>query len=247
MKIANKKHPSMAKSSAFKAKLRDEFNPEEHMTKLTEEQVAVAKDKLGTASRPSFIGHDPEKQAEHRDKAERDMRERSKKMAMGGEPESAPKGGVDYEVPDAGWGKIIVMRPKNAEGGEVEEDHKDSIAAAIMAKKERQMQLDSDSDEDTQYMMANGGIAERETPNHPDDAHLQTGEVDIDDNEREIPNQYYHRNEDSALKENYDESFMDMSQPEDSNEHGDSIDSDEHDHIDEMRRRMTARRQFKSE
>lgn len=55
-----------------------------------------------------------------------------------------------------------------ARGGEVElhdgqpeeeydMDHEDSIAAAIMAKKERQMRLDSDSDIDHMLMMADGG------------------------------------------------------------------------------------------
>lgn len=53
------------------------------------------------------------------------------------------------------------------------------------------------------------------------------GEVDIDSNNEEQPNGYYHQNEDAALKENYDEDMDDVSQPEDSNEHGDMREDDE--------------------
>jgi hypothetical protein len=115
-----------------------------------------------------------------------------------------------------------------------------------MAKRDRQMQLDSDSDEDEMVRMANGGIAELNAPEHEDDASLEEGQVDIDDNEREIPNQFYNRNENAALKENYDEDIMDMSQPMDSNEHADSRESnrsDRHDMVSKIRSAMNKRRQ----
>lgn len=87
-----------------------------------------------------------------------------------------------------------------AEGGEVEDeemlDHHASVAAAIMARRDRKM-------------MAEGG------------------EVDIDSNNEEQPNSFYHQNEEAALKENYDSDMDDVSQPEDSNLKGDSREDDE--------------------
>lgn len=94
-----------------------------------------------------------------------------------------------------------------ADGGEVEDEHHASIAAAIMAKRDR-------------MMMAEGG------------------EVDLDENAMEQPNGYYARNEDAALKENYDDQLSDLDQPMDSNEHDVSIDSDEHDMISRIRSKM---------
>jgi hypothetical protein len=98
--------------------------------------------------------------------------------------------------------------------------------------------------------MANGGIADVSVPQHEDDASLEEGQVDLDDNERELPNAYYGRNEDKVLKENYDEDIMDMSQPTDSNEIGDDREdetSDPHDMVDAIRRRMKSRRQMPQE
>lgn len=69
------------------------------------------------------------------------------------------------------------------------------------------------------------------------------GQVDIDSNNEEQPNGYYHQNEDAALKENYDSDMDDVSQPEDSNLKGDSREMDsenEHDKsiTDRIRRKM---------
>lgn len=122
-----------------------------------------------------------------------------------------------------------------ARGGEVEmideqpmeeeqEEHHNSIAAAIMSRRKR---------------MAEGGLM------HEGDEMLKEGEVDLDDNGREIPNQFYHQNEDEALEQNLDHDIMDMDQPMDSNEHGDDIDSDKHDMISQIRSKMNRQRQFK--
>lgn len=64
----------------------DKFNADDHMVKLTEEQVAVAKEKLGTLQTPHFVGHDPEAQAKNRDDTEWAMRQKNsvKKLAAGG-------------------------------------------------------------------------------------------------------------------------------------------------------------------
>lgn len=115
-----------------------------------------------------------------------------------------------------------------ADGGEIEEDlqHHASLAAAIMAKREAAKMLMSDSDDDEAVLMAEGG------------------QVDIDENNQEQPNGYYARNEDAALKENYDEDFMDDDQPTDSNEmepkHKEE-DVNDNSLVSAIRRRMTKR------
>ena len=78
-----------------------------------------------------------------------------------------------------------------------ETEHFDSITDAIRHK----MNLKK---------MAEGGMIDE------DDSYLEEGQVDIDDNAQEIPNQYYKANE-AALKENYSEKLNDMNQPKDSN------------------------------
>jgi hypothetical protein len=124
-------------------------------------------------------------------------------------------------------------RKPYADGGmlddEMEEERHDSIAAAIMAKRDRM------------HAMIDSGAMDEDNAVH---GYADGGQVDLDLNSMEQPNAYYPRNEDEVLKENYDSDFKDVSQPEDSNEKGDDIDSDSHDHIDEMRRRMKSRRQF---
>lgn len=113
-------------------------------------------------------------------------------------------------------------------GSEQEEDHSDSIAAAIMARRDRlHDEVDSGAhDLDSAVKMAEGG------------------EVDLDMNAEEQPNDFYHQNQE-ALKENYDEDMDDMTQPEDSNTRGHRIHSDENDMSDKIRSRMKAKRQFK--
>ena len=119
-----------------------------------------------------------------------------------------------------------------ADGGSIEDEeqmeHHDSIAAAIMAKRDRMhAMIDSGAmDEDKAVKMAEGG------------------QVDLDLNSMEQPNKYYGRNEDDVLKENYDEPIHSMSQPMDSNEHGDDIDSDKHDMVSAIRKKMKSRKQF---
>lgn len=71
------------------------------------------------------------------------------------------------------------------------------------------------------------------------------GEVDLDHNSMEEPNQYYHQNEDYALKENYDEDMTGVHQPEDSNERGRELadeDEESRDMIKEIQKRMRSKR-----
>lgn len=111
------------------------------------------------------------------------------------------------------------------------EEHEDSLIAAIMAKRaSKAMRMDSGSpDEDAAeashlYM---GGQVEGSDESM----------VDIDENAEEQPNAYYGRNQ-AALKENYDSDMDSVSEPKDSNEHSDSIDSDDHDMVSSIRRKM---------
>lgn len=105
-----------------------------------------------------------------------------------------------------------------------------SITASIMARRDRMhAAIDSGAhDMDEAVRMADGGM------------------VDIDENAEEQPNAYYARNEDAALKENFDSDIDDMTQPMDSNEHGRELsDEDSHDAVDSIRKKMMSRRQFK--
>ncbi len=96
---------------------------------------------------------------------------------------------------------------------EAEQEHHDSIAAAIMAKRGLQKLADG-------------------------------GQVDLkENNQMEHPNKYYNQNEDHALDWVAGDEMPD--QPHESNEKGHKLsDEDSHDHIDEMRRRMKAKKQF---
>lgn len=100
-----------------------------------------------------------------------------------------------------------------AEGGTLDDEEHASIAAAIMAKRAKNM-------------MAEGG------PVYEDDS-----QVDLNLNSMEQPNPYEDHNHE-ILKENYDSDMEGVDQPMDSNEHGHEIDSDEHDMISSIRAKM---------
>lgn len=142
--------------------------------------------------------------------------------------------------------KIDEMRMMKANGGVI------SLEDAEEDREEHPAGLEQDDDQmrppqkrymaDHNQMLAEGGevksvadaIMERRR------AKQASEQVDIEMNAQEMPNQYYGRNKD-VLKENYDQDMMDVSQPMDSNEHSVEIDSDKHDRISEMRRRMKKR------
>lgn len=71
--------------------------------------------------------------------------------------------------------------------------------------------------------------------------YAEGGMVDLDDNSMEHANGYYKRNEDAALKENYDEDFKFERDPMDSNEHGHDL-SDEHDMVSSIRKKLKMRK-----
>jgi len=138
---------------------------------------------------------------------------------------------------------------------EAEEEHSDSIAAAIMAKRDRMKDaIDSGArDLDEAVRMASGGSVESGSPdmNYYEGGQVEGSdedEADIMLNGEEHPNGYYPRNEDEVLKENYMEDMRHVDQPMDSNEKGDSredAESDKHDMVSSIRKKMMARRQFR--
>ncbi len=162
--------------------------------------------------------------------------------------------------PDGGFGAII-HKPRSPEadptmmahggdidsGEEMEDDMHDSIAAAIMAKRDR-MKPGSDSDDDRMERMASGGTVESGSS---DMNYADGGEVDLSENADEEPNHEDQYSFDALKKENYSESegLKQLNQPKDSNEHGDLHEEDEeniNDMVDAIRRKIAMKRQFGS-
>lgn len=102
----------------------------------------------------------------------------------------------------------------------------------------------SETDYDQQNYKANS-IAEEIMRRKEDPKKMADGgEVDLEANSEEDPNYYYDLNDDAAGAEQYDDGQI-SEQPSDSNETGDSREMDsenQHDHIDEIRRRMKTNR-----
>lgn len=147
-------------------------------------------------------------------------RKNRKKYADGGKVKDKP-----LVVKDDSSGDIINVPKKPGVMDYVKEAFQDSgTRANIDAARKR-------------TGMAEGGEIE-----HEGDELLEDGQVDLDDNAREIPNQFYHANEHEALEENFDEDIMKMSQPEDSNLQDVEISSDKHDRIAQMRSKMRSKR-----
>lgn len=134
---------------------------------------------------------------------------------------------------------------------EAEEEHDDSIAAAIMARrKENTHSAASDSDIDREMMMAHGGeIMEDADEIHSHDSIYpsKSSQADLSRNADEDANEEDHLSFNAIRKENYDESdaLAKMDQPMDSNEHGHNLpDEDSHDMVDKIRSKMNKKRQF---
>jgi hypothetical protein len=116
-----------------------------------------------------------------------------------------------------------------------DDGHEDSIAAAIMARRDRlHAEIDSGAhDLDSAVRMAEGG------------------EVDLSLNADEEPNNEDQMSFEALKKENYSETpgLEELDQPHDSNEHGDEREDEsenKHDRVSSIRSKMMARRQFKS-
>lgn len=130
---------------------------------------------------------------------------------VAGEQEVAPRKPDNKRPPEDEY-----MADHFADGGEVEsldsDDHYESIADAILAKKRKSMEK-------------------------PD-----SGSVDLDENAHEDGRSPYDEdNLYATKKELYDDDQM-SPEPRDSNEYGDDIDSDEHDMVSQIRKKMKAKK-----
>lgn len=126
---------------------------------------------------------------------------------------------------------------------EASDDMEDSIAAAVMARMERQKHIHSDSDIDRMAMMAEGGEILSHDSIYSDDS----DQADVSRNADEDANEEDQLSFNALRKENYNESegLEQMDSPMDSNRHGHEIDSDKHDMVDAIRSKMNRQRQFK--
>lgn len=145
----------------------------------------------------------------------------------------AQGGGVDDEE---SIGKKIGY-PGMAKGGDVEE-HYESIADAILAKKQKSKKMMAEGGSVREDESISDGIMRRRKEQYEPS---QDGMVDLEQNSEEMPNQYDEVDGKAAHEEQYDDSQL-SKQPMDSNEHGDSIDSDEHDMLDSIRKKIKAKR-----
>lgn len=171
---------------------------------------------------------------------------KKKKMAEGGEVKDdhsqnakalEDAGQMDMQSAPA-LAAIAQRRKKMAEGGEVSEsDDQKSIGKRInypgMAEGGEVEASDLMNDDERAGSIADAIMRKRAK---------NSSQVDIELNAQEdqSPN-FDERNEDAAMKENYDEDLMSVSQPMDSNEHGHDIDSDKHDMISRIRSKIKAR------
>lgn len=136
------------------------------------------------------------------------------------------------------------MQPEDEE----EMEHHDSIAAAIMAKKDREAMhgADSDSDIDHEMMMAEGG---RIHSKGSWGTHEDVDQADLSRNADEDANEEDQMSFGALRKENYSESegLDQLDQPHDSNLHGDSEEKDsenKHDMVSRIMAKMNQKRQF---
>lgn len=155
--------------------------------------------------------------------------------------------------------------PAYAEGGRIEPmdeeemEHYDSMAAAIMAKRDRQAAM-SDSEDDSQEHaelpkedhqedmpeFAKGGPIKSHPSIYSDDS----SEVDLSRNADEDANEEDQLSFNALRKENYDESdaLNKLDQPEDSNEHGDEREDraeNKLDKVDRIMSKMSKSKKFK--
>ena len=174
----------------------------------------------------------------------------------------------DDEILGKRDGLFTFPREKKADGGEIghspddsedqpheeeQEEHHNSIAAAIMARRERlHAEIDSGAhDLDEAVRMAEGG----EILSGKDQDILSHGSYDSDDSDQadlsrnhdEDANEEDQMSFDALRKENYNDSNLDVENPKDSAQMGDSEEEDsenKHDMISAIRSKMKSRKQF---
>lgn len=137
-----------------------------------------------------------------------------------------------------------------ADGGEIEEDHHDSITAAIMARRDRlHAEIDSGAhDMDTAVRMAEGGRLGDEILSHNSIYSDDSDQADLSRNHDEDANEEDQLSFNALRRENYNSSNLDIENPSDSGQIGDSEEEDsenKHDMIGSIRSKMKARKQFR--
>lgn len=249
--------PKMAESSIVRSKLRDQ------------------EEALIPSMPPSGYGKQPPKLYDEKDAKKQGPSVPAlnmKMMADGGEvkdenPMKKRRVEAMGSRPDTGWGAIIVK----AKGGMINkavsmEDAEDDQVVHPDGLEETDSSMAPPEEEYMANHFAEGGdidheMMEQPEPEADEEKHASIaaaimakkakmmadgGEVDIESNEEEQPNMYDKRNA-AVLKEHYGDDLNEMSQPMDSNEHGDDIESDLHDMVSKIRSKMNMRRQFKGE
>jgi hypothetical protein len=143
-----------------------------------------------------------------------------------------------------------------AEGGEIspedeiDEEHHNSITAAIMARRARlHAEIDSGAhDMDTAVRMAEGGRPGDEILSHDSIYSDDSDQADLSRNHDEDANEEDQLSFNALRKENYNTSNLDVDGNIDAGQHGDDeeMDShDEHDMVSSIRSKMKARKQFR--
>lgn len=136
-------------------------------------------------------------------------------------------------------GGVVAGQPEE----EADMEHEDSVAAAIMARRDKMKSMHSDSDEDRMVMMARGGEIHSHDSIYSDDS----SQADLSRNADEDANEEDQLSFNALRKENYSESegLEQLDSPMDSNEQDDDIESDKHDMVSQIRSKMNKQRQFK--
>ncbi len=255
------KYPKIMKGGTFTTKLRDQeddleqsdapASPEEQPMAEYDEEMASEEgpmlhdmeDEHSNGRKPYAKGGDIQPHHPGPSKSEHQKIYDAKRQAQEEAHLRSPEGNAERTRKNAERLK------QYAEGGEVEEDHHDSIAAAIMAKRDREKSMpcaDSESDIDEQMYMAEGGEI-----NGMDsiDAHPKASQADLSRNAEEDANMEDQSSFDALRKENYSESegLDALDQPHDSNLEGDSREDeaeDIHDMVSKIRSKMNMKRQF---
>lgn len=124
-----------------------------------------------------------------------------------------------------------------ADGGMATADNADDGLDTDMMHQESSGGSGSFDEDENRRMASGGSVADKIRRKRM----AAGGQVSLEDNSREDLNNEDQMSYRAGLKEQYDDSQI-SSQPGDSNEHGDDIDSDEYDHLAAIRRKMKLKR-----
>lgn len=267
------KHPSMVQSPVFKIKLRNQEDdlmsskaPAAPQEQPEQDENEIGPDRQG----PAIKDHSKPHSKNLNMYAKGGMINDEVSMHDAEEDEAVHPAGLESDNDQMAPSDDEFMAgkmPAYAEGGRIEPmdeeemEHYDSMAAAIMAKRERQMNGSSDSDIDSQEhkdgeegmsiddhmpQFAKGGSIK----SHPSIYSDESSEVDLSRNADEDANEEDQVSFNALRKENYSETdaLNKLDQPQDSNEHGDEREmssENKHDKVDRIMSKMAKSKKFK--